>query len=156
MRKALLALAVAGLGITPAYAVDVLFTGNITGVCSLALSTPGTLAVSTDGQTLGSQEGLGLFAAVTVLSIGNATVTVAAPTRTQSPAGYVATGETVEVAYTGLSGLSGISHPTYTNQQTTFAANSLPLTVLQLNNRIRNVNGFPTGTYQTRTVVTCS
>lgn len=155
MRKTLLALAIVGLGVAPAHAVDVLFNGNITGVCSVALSTPGALGLSVDGQTLGSQEGIGAAAAVTILSIGNSTVTVGAPTRTLQSGTYVATSEIIEVAYSGVSGLSGVNQA-YTTQQTTFAANSIPLTVLAINNRIRNINGFPTGIYQTRTVVTCS
>lgn len=150
----LAALAVSG----PAGAADVTFSGTITGVCALALGTPGLLAISTDGSKLGSQEPGGLPALVTILSVGNATVTVDPPTRTSAPTAlvaYVATGEVVEVAYQGLSGLSGITRA-YTTSQTSFAANTLPLTVLQVNNRITNNLGFPAGTYTTKTVVTCS
>jgi hypothetical protein len=143
---------------SPALAADVTFSGTVSGVCSLALSTPGTLALSTDGSKLGSQEPGGLPALVTILSIGSATVTVDPPTRTaqaSTPVPYVATGEVIEVAYQGLAGLSGVTQA-YTTSQTSFGVNTLPLTVLQVHNRITNANGFPAGPYATRTVVTCS
>jgi hypothetical protein len=144
--------------VQPVAAADVTFSGTITGVCALALSTPGLLALSVDGSKLGSEEPGGLPAVVTILSIGSATVTVDPPTRTAAPVApvaYVATGEVIEVAYQGLAGLSAVTHA-YTAIQSTFGVNTLPLTVLQVHNRITNTNGFPAGTYGTKTVITCS
>jgi hypothetical protein len=158
MKRILAGLAILGLGVIPAQSADVTFTGTIAGVCSLALSTPGLLGLSTSGSILGSEEPGGAFAVVTILSIGSATVTVGAPTRTlapTTPTPYVSTGEVVEVSYFGLGGLSAVN-VAYTALQTTFGVAALPLTVLRVHTRIRNDNGFPAGNYATRTVVTCS
>jgi hypothetical protein len=153
----LLALGAIGLGLvtTPSGAVDVTFSGTLVGLCSVALTTPGLLGLSTDGTTLGSEEIGGLSAAVSILAIGSYTVSVAAPTRVASPGGYNTTGESLEVSYTGLNGLSLVNQA-YTSSLTTFDIDSLPLSVLVMNNRINNPSGFVAGTYETRTVVTCS
>jgi hypothetical protein len=139
----------------PACAVDVTFSGTLSGSCSLGLSVPGTLALSVDGQRLGSEETGGLAATLTVLSVGSNTITVEAPTRTAAPVGYNATGETIEVAYTGQGGLSAVSEP-YSAAGSDFPIATLPLTNLIFNARINNANGFDAGTYGVRTVVTCS
>ena len=139
----------------PAAAVDVNFSGTLTGSCSLGLTVPGTLALSVNGERLGSEETGGTPATLTVLSIGSNTVTVGAPTRTASPGGYNATGESIEVAYTGQGALSAITEP-YGSASTDFDVTSLPLTNLIFNARINNANGFDAGTYGVRTVVTCS
>jgi hypothetical protein len=121
----------------------------------LGLTVPGTLALSVNGQRLGSEETGGTAATLTVLSIGSNTVTVGAPTRTASPAGYNATGETIEVAYTGQGALSAVSEP-YGTASTDFDVTTAPLTNVIFNARINNANGFEAGTYGVRTVVTCS
>ena len=139
----------------PAVAADVTFSGTLVGLCSVALTTPGILALSTDGTVFGSEEVGGLSAAVSILAVGDYTVTVNAPTRISAPGTYNSTGESIEVSYSGLSGLSGITQA-YTSSLTTFLIDTLPLSVLVMNNRINNPNGFVAGTYQTRTVVTCS
>lgn len=153
--RTLVAAGVSALLISSATAADVTFSGTLSGVCSLALTTPGTLALSTDGTTLGSEELGGIPAAVAILSIGSYTVTVNAPTRTASPAAYSTSGEAIQVSYLGLGALSLVSQG-YTASNTTFSIGSLPLSVLTMNNRIVNPNGFAAGTYTTRTVVTCS
>jgi hypothetical protein len=139
----------------PVAAADVNFSGTLIGLCSVALATPGVLALSTDGTVFGSEEIGGVAAAVNILAVGNYTVTVDAPTRTAAPGGYNATGENIEVSYSGLTGLSLISQA-YTSAITTFDIDNLPLSVLVMHNRITNANGFVAGTYGTRTVVTCS
>lgn len=138
-----------------AIATDVTFSGTISGVCTLGLSLAGTLGLSTDGTKLGSQEPGGVSATMTILSVGSNTVTVAAPTRTGSPAGYSSTGESVEIAYAGVGGLASVTHA-YTSSSSTFAVSTVPLTTVQFNSRINNAAGFAPGTYSTRTVVTCS
>lgn len=139
-----------------AEATDVTFSGTITGICTLALSLPGTLAMSIDGTKMGSDEPGGIPATVAILSVGSNTVSVGAPTRTGSPGAYSPTGESVWVSYVGLGGLSLINHP-YDTATSTFGINTLPLSVLSINTRILNAgHGFDAGTYTTRTVVTCS
>ena len=142
------------LSTASAAAADVTFTGIVLNTCTL-VATPGLLGLSSDGETLGSEELGGLAAEVAIVSLGINTVTVAAPTRTGSPVGYNAAGEVVSVAYQGLVALGGISQA-YTTSTTNFSVGILPLTVVQVNNRIVNSNGFTQGTYQTTTVVTCS
>lgn len=155
MRSVFLSVVVALLCTGPAAAVDVTFSGTLTDGCSLGLTAPGTLALSVNGQRLGSEETGGTAATLTVLSIGSNTVTVGAPTRTASPAGYNATGETIEVAYTGQGALSAVSEP-YGTASTDFDVTTAPLTNVIFNARINNANGFEAGTYGVRTVVTCS
>lgn len=125
--------------------------------CALALGTPGTLALSTDGTRFGSGEG-GVPATFTVVNLLQpaATVTVAAPTLVTSPGGFNSGAAQLQVAYSGAGGLSGVNQG-YTSSQTSFGVPAnLGLTVLTLNNRILSSSGFAPGTYQTRTVITCS
>lgn len=141
----------------PAAAANVDFTGIVVAGCSITASTNGTLGLNlTTGTTLGSEEVGGLPGSVTVLSIGGSTLTIGAPTRTSTaPSGYVTGTELVEVSYSGASGLSGISQA-YTSSQTTQSLSTIAASVLTINNRITNSNGFPAATYTTRTVVTCA
>ena len=138
------------VGIAPALAAtDVVFTGNVSDTCTLAVPTPGTMTLSGDGKTLGSDQSLGVPATVTVLSLGGNSVTLAAPTLTNSPIGYGG-GETVQMSYSGLA-----SHA-YTTQQQTFSLGILPLTSLIINMQVLNNSGFIQGTYKAKTVLTCS
>lgn len=134
----------------PAYAAtDVVFTGNVADTCTLAVPTPGTMTLSSDGKTLGSDQPLGIPATVTVLSLGSNTVTLAAPTLTDFPAGYGG-GETVQMSYSGLA-----SHA-YTSQPQTISLGILPLTSLIIDMQVINAGGFVQGTYKAKTVLTCS
>ena len=130
-------------------ATDVVFTGNVADTCTLAVPTPGTMTLSADGKTLGSDQALGIPATVTVISLGSNTVTLAAPTLTDSPGGYGG-GETVQMSYSGLA-----SHA-YTTQQQTFSLGILPITDLIINMQVINAAGFIQGTYKAKTVLTCS
>ncbi|MDB5541859.1 MAG: hypothetical protein JWQ89_3586 [Devosia sp.] len=131
--------------------------------CSLNLNAPGTLRASSDNTVLGSEVNgttPGTMTSILSLLDGTATIDVAAPTRTQSPAGYNAAAETLQVAYnaTAVLGLFPGASQTYTGTTTSFHATGVlaGLTfTITLNNRILNPNGFAPGTYTTRTVVTC-
>lgn len=140
-----------------AHAVDVDFTASLTGTCSLAVPTPGLLALNADGTELSSEEVGGLAAVATVLAIGSATVTVGAPdlTVTAGATNYDATNEVVEVSYLGASGLSTVSQ-SYTSSETTFNISTIPLSVLTVNAKVTNPASFDAGDYRVRTVVTCS
>lgn len=130
-------------------ATDVVFTGTVSDTCTLAVPTPGIMTLSGDGKTLGSDQTLGVPATVTVVSLGSNSVTLAAPTLTDAPSGYLG-GETVQMSYSGLA-----SHA-YTSQQQSFALGILPLTNLIINMQVLNPNGFVQGTYKAKTVLTCS
>jgi hypothetical protein len=139
-------------GTSPALAgTDVVFTGSVTDTCTLAVPTPGTMTLSADGTTLGSDQTLGVPATVTVISIGANTITLAAPTLQSHPPGYTAGGETVQMNYSGLA-----SHPAYTSAQQSFSLGLLPITSLIVNMQVINPAGFAQGTYTAKTVLTCS
>ena len=126
------------------------------GICSLVVLTPGTLALSGDGNQIGSEEAGGISATMSVGSIGASTMTVSAPTVIQSPPGHNAGSDLVEVAYQGSGVLSSTSQP-YTAAQTQVSIpNLIGVEVFTIDNRVTNTTGFEAGTYQTRTVITCS
>lgn len=140
----------------PALAVNIDFSGTVVAGCTLSASTNGTLGLNyTTGTTLGSEEAGGAAGSVTILSIGATTLTVGAPSRTNQPGGYVSTGEAVEVRYQGATGLSSVTQA-YTASQTTRSLGTIAASVLTIHNRITNPNGFPDGSYSTRTIVTCA
>lgn len=123
--------------------------------CTLALGTSGTLGLSADGTILGSEEGGGSSGTITIISVGSNVVDVASPVRIAAPPAYEATFEQVEVAYSGLNLLAGISQD-YTPAATSFAIGTIALSVLEIDNRIVNPAGFAAGSYATRTVITCN
>lgn len=126
------------------------------GACVLAILGGGTLAMSTDGTRLGSQESGGASATLTVISVGSSTVQVAAPILTQSGSGYSTATQTLEISYGGTGLLAAVSQG-YTSGPTSFPVPNLVSAVgVTFQNRITNSHGFPAGTYSTKTVVTCS
>ena len=133
-----------------------LTTPSEAGICVLTLDTTGVLKLSGDGFRLGSQETGGVSGIVLIGSIGASTVTVSAPTLTQWPAGYNPAGLSLQVAYSGTGVISAVNQG-YTTSQTNFNVPNLINTVaLTLDNRAVTATGFGSGTYQTKTVVTCS
>jgi hypothetical protein len=141
--------------VSPAAADNINFSGSVLDSCTLQLSTAGTLAMSQDGTTMGSEEGSGQPAHLTILSTGSHTISVGAPNLVTSPSGYDPTSQRLEVAYQGLTLLSGVSQA-YTTSPTSFSVAALALSTLALNNRIVNPKGFAAGSYATQTVVTCN
>jgi len=155
MRSLGLSLASLLLSCSLAAAASVNFSGTVLASCSILATTSGALALATDGSSIASDNLGGAPGTVTILSIGSSTVEVAAPTRTTAPGDYNSSGEAVEVSYLGASGLS-IASQAYTSSTTSFGISTIPASVLTVNNRITNPNGFPAGSYGTQTVVTCS
>lgn len=154
--RAILLAALCWAGTIPiALATDVSFTGTLGPSCTLALGSNGTLALSADGQYLGSSEGSATGATLTILSIGSNTINVAAPSLDSSPAGYDPSGQQLQVAYSGVGLLSAVSSA-WSSAASSFAVGTIALSVLDIDNRIYNPNGFAAGSYAMRTVVTCS
>jgi len=122
--------------------------------CTLTVNNGGTLALSMDGYTLGSEQPSGTGAAMLIGSLGAATVQIAAPTLIQTPNGYDGTSDVVSIKYAGLGGLNGVAQD-YTDVTTSFSIGLLPLTMLTMNARVINPATFDAGTYRLRTVVTC-
>ena len=143
----------AGVGPVAAQ-TNVDFTGTVAATCSIGVPSPGTLALNTTGDVLGSEVGTGTAGTVTILSIGSNNLEVDAPILFDSPAGYNTSGQVLQVAYTGAAGLSAVSQP-YTSSNTTVAIGTISAAVLTVNNRVTNSNGFAPGSYTTRTVITC-
>ena len=135
----------------PARAIDVTFTGVVADTCTIVLATPGILGTSPDGTVLSTDEGIGVPATVTILSIGANTVSLGAPSLLTHPGDYTPGGETLEIAYTGLA-----SHPLFSATGLDFAVGLLPLSELFVDLKISNAAGFGQGTYTARTVLTCS
>ena len=126
--------------------------------CSLALGVGGTLALSADGARLGSDEAGGRAATFIVANLlgSAATLTVSPPVIASSPPGFNVGTARLFVAYSGV-GLLASARQSYTSAQTAFGVpRGLAAVTMTVNNRVANVSGFASGTYQTRTVVTCS
>lgn len=125
-------------------------------LCSLVVLTSGTLALSSDGQRLGSTEAGGLPATFTVASVGASTLTISSPSLVQAPAAHSQAGDTFEVAYQGAGVLASASQSYTTGTTSVAVPNLIGTVVVTVNNRITNNGGFAPGSYRTRTVVTCS
>lgn len=157
MRRIVLSVMALALSASTALAENVDFTGTVDSGCSIVASSNGTLKLDlATGTTLGSEVAGGTPGSVTILSIGASTLTVGVPSRTSPPpSGYNTATETVEVSYSGASGLSGINQG-YTSAQTTQSLGTIGASVLTVHNHIINPNGFPADTYTTRTQITCA
>lgn len=145
MRTPILSVAVAAiLSVAPATAK----------ACTLTLNNGGTMGLSSDGVSLGSEIGSGTGAALAVASLGSATVEVAAPALIETPSGYDDSQDVAFIRYSGLGGLGGVDQA-YTDQTTSFSIGLLPLSILVMNALVTNPNAFAAGNYRLRTVVTC-
>jgi hypothetical protein len=150
----------AGIGVLVAVAMLVPLPSF---ACTLTLQSAGKLRASDDNTMLGSEvKGSTPATLTTLLSLldGTATIEVSPPTRVQTPPGYNASAEVLQVAYQAgavLGLFPGASQP-YTSAPSSFKAtgilSGLSVTIV-LNNRILNPNGFAPGAYTTRTIVTC-
>ena len=155
------ALAAAGLCLLslPAQSANVIFNGTVADTCDLSVMVPatGTMKLNGDHTILGSDQSGGAGVLLTIGSTGANTITVAAPTVTQSPAGYDPTGQQLHIGYTGASLLNGVSKTMGTGGGS-FAAGILGITgsTILIHARIVNSNGFKLGDYQLTSVVTCS
>lgn len=131
--------------------IDVTFTGVVVDTCTIAIATPGVMVLSTDGTILGSNQGLGVPATVTVLSIGSNTIELSPPTLESYPSGYTPGDETLELNTSGLA-----SNPIFTSLGLDFVVGLLPVTNLFVNLRMTNPDGFTQGIYTAKSVLTCS
>lgn len=129
--------------------------------CSISIGTAGTLKVdNADPRTMSSAIGVPTPATVTsVLPVlEGVTFEVGVPTMGTAPAGYSYGTGSQQVAYTAsVVGLLQIKDQPFTTSPTSFSTGVLgALTVtIVLHNRITNSAGFPSGSYSTRTLITC-
>lgn len=143
---------------SPVLAEDVFFDGDVLTSCSIEGHTNGALGIdlTSGGTILTSSTPYGTAGTVTIRATGSNFINVSAPTRTAQAAGYNAASEVLEVAYQGVGTLGSVTQA-FTNVGTSASATTLLAAILNVNNRITNTaNGFPLGTYQTKTVVTCT
>jgi len=149
----------AALGLTSsAMAEDVFFDGDVLTSCSIEGHTNGALGIdiTSGGTILTSSTPYGSAATVTIRATGSNFINVSAPTRTAQAAGYNAASEVLQVSYQGVGTLSSVTQA-FTNVGTSKPATTLLAATLNVNNRVTNTaNGFPLGTYQTKTTVTCT
>lgn len=131
--------------------LDVTFTGIVVDTCTIAVTTPGVMVLSNDGTIMGSAQGLGVPATVTILSIGTNTVELEPPTLETYPPEYTPGDETLELNTTGLA-----SNPIFTSLGLDFLVGLLPISELFVNLRMTNPDGFAQGIYTAKTVLTCS
>ena len=154
MRRLVILASLASALATPAPAADVSFQGTLSGVCTLAVPTPGLLGLNASGE-LTSEPPVGLSAVVTVLSVGANRLTIDPPAWVSSPVGYDAAGESRLVSYLGVAGLA-VATQAVTDVATEVDIPTLPLTALTVNAKVTNPNGFAAGNYALKVVVTCA
>jgi hypothetical protein len=145
--------AIFGLAAADAAAVDVDFTGTVSNACTLTVTQPGTLGLSTGYTILGSWEGGGVEALLTLASLGANTLTIDPPVVQSAPAAYDPTGETLEVAY-WIDSLS--IEQEWIASRTTQTLSAFAPTTLAVDAQVTNPNAFPEGSYTLRVVVTCA
>lgn len=158
MRAGVVAALVLMWGASPVWAVSVVFNGEVADTCDLSLPVPanGMMLMSPDHTILGSDQA-GIPVVLTITSIGSNTITVGAPTLTDSPGTYDSSGQSLEIGYTGTGLLNLVNRPMGPGSST-FNAGILGVTLstIVINARIVNENGFAQGDYQLTSVVTCS
>ena len=150
-------LLVLGLLMLPsvAQAAAITFEGTIQPGCTITLDTPGSLSLNATRTAMTSELSAGgVSAIVAVVSTSNSTLTIGSPTLEAQGSGYSVGTQTLEVAYTGLIGLTPVIKSFSTTGGTYPILSVLP-SLLTMDNRIVNSAGFPPGTYRTQTLVTC-
>ena len=133
----------------PAQATDVVFTGVLVNSCVLTVATHGVLNPAPDGVTLTSETPGGVPALLNLVAVGTGpTLTFGAPT-VQGPAGMTGT-PTTAIRYVSLRGAS----QAYTSGSSTSVTGAL-IDSYTVHAKVQNNDGYPSGTYSVRTVVTC-
>lgn len=123
--------------------------GTLTSFCILTIDLDGTLALSSDGNELGTEQAGGVSALVTVSAVGSAVSVTYADPVLSAPAGD--SGSLAEFAYTSTGGASAA----YSSTGST-SAEGLLLDVYTVDGRITNSNGFAAGDYSMTVDVSCS
>ncbi|MCE7796630.1 hypothetical protein LWE61_08665 [Sphingobium sufflavum] len=135
------------MGAGSAQAQTVNLIGTVVNLCVLTISTPGSLAISSNGLQLSTTNG-GLPASLTVVATGsNPTISFSSPSLVGPSSG----GATTEVAY---SSTGGASHA-YDSSGYVYAMNRL-LDTVTINGRASNSSGFRSGVYTISATATCS
>ena len=135
----------------PAAAAEVNLGATLVNSCVLTLNSSGVMTPTSSGTRIGSDESGGGAATLGVIAIGAfPTISFGAPAMTTYPAGWTGT-PTTEVSYTSSGGA---------NQAFTSGSSSASLSALTdsftIHGRVTSSTGFAAGSYNLRTVATCS
>lgn len=147
------AVAAALLMTEPAEAqTDVTFEGSVTASCTLSVTTPGVLGVSTNsGTEIGTEQPGGTAAVLSVsATAGTPTISFTAPSMSVKPTGYAGT-PTVSMKY---SSPGGANQP-YTSGASQYTSTNELGDTVTLNAKAADAAGFPAGTYRLQTTATC-
>jgi hypothetical protein len=149
MRIMLVCGAAAALLAAPATAQQVTLSGVVLNSCVLSIPTNGTMAMSSDGMRLGSQEGVGgAPATLSVVAAGaSPTLSFSAPSL-NGPGGI--SGATTEYAYRSA---GSNAEQDYTSGPSSASSNFADN--FTVHSRINSAAGFPSGTYTVAVTVTC-
>lgn len=136
---------------SPALAADVNLSAVLSDSCVLTLGSGGVMTPASSGTVIGSEQSGGSAAVLTVVAIGAfPTIAFSAPSLTTSPPGWTGS-PTNEIRYTSTGGA---------NQAYTALASERTATTLNdtftIHGRVTNTTGFAAGTYNLRSVATCS
>lgn len=144
------ALLLAGAGTAAAQTV-VVFDGLVVQSCILSISTPGVLGANTNGTEIGSEQGGGVAAVLSIVATAGApTVTLAAPTLSLKPTGYTRPAA-VSHSYTSPGG----ANQAYTNGSSQYTSTNALGDTLTLHAKATDSVGFVAGSYRIQTTVTC-
>lgn len=127
--------------------------------CSIGISTPGALALSSDGRTLGSSQPGGVAAIVVIsdisLQLGGTTINIAAPRLDTYPAGFGAP-VTTEGSYAASWLLGSSQGPVGSGASFVVPAVTGLVVTIALDNSAYTTTGFRQGAYTMKTAVTCT
>ncbi|MEM7498603.1 MAG: hypothetical protein AAF371_11500 [Pseudomonadota bacterium] len=125
-----------------------------TAFCQILLREGGQVTASVTGERLSSAIPGGMSSRVEVDAVGNFTVRVDPPVLVQAPGPYNTTGQSLEVAYRGLGGLSGVNQ-SFTQSSTSFNTGLSIIADVLIDARLNTPVGLTEGNYRMRTVLTC-
>lgn len=133
----------------PAEAANVTFSGTVANLCVLTITTPGALALSSNGTALSSDEVGGVASVLAVAATGtNPTISLTAPQLT-GPAASLS-GATKELSFSSPGG----GAQAWTAAGSTYTANRL-IDTMTIKARATNSAGFVTGSYAINATATC-
>jgi hypothetical protein len=124
-----------------------LLSGNALAACTVAVSTPGILTLSSDGTKLSSQTGVASVMTISNINILGSIITISAPQLTGGP---VVPGAVLEESYSASGGFVS------TNRTFNVPGVASLVVTVTLDNRVTSASGFSQGNYTTKTNVDCT
>lgn len=134
--------------ISPAQAQNISLAGTVVNLCVVTISTPGVLAVTSNGLDMTTAQTGGAPATLAVVATGtNPTITFTSPTLTGPSSG----GATTQMSYTS----SGGANHAFDSNSYVYVMNRL-LDTITINGKASNAAGFKSGVYTINSTATCS